>query len=232
MDIRPGIFFPTTSEQDLYNVANLLPQIPTVAAGPKDHGVSHIRIHKAKYPDLGCNCYDMNIMVEMLRQVGCNFFIHLNDDIFPVRYWLDYLLEGVEKCGIHCLYTLNDGINTAPMSNFHAFSTKTMEIMGYPEGMYRQDGMQCYFLDTEVVLRAVKMGLLRYNRQARVIHQNHISLPERFRRENRQKKRSIKDDIPIFIKHMHAERINAYQLFKLADFQEELKELDVPGYFK
>lgn len=244
---NPGIFFPSTLEQDYYNILNMLeeqcPKVPVIVSGkynldfkvPRNSTEKPWYYLKALYPDHGCNPYDMNRMVSRLTDIGCDFFIHINDDVVPVRYWLEHILEAAAACGgPDNVFFPQDGINTLPMSNFHAFGKDAINVLGKGGKMYREvgdtAGPMCYFLDTIMVLLAYKYKRIVPVAKSFIIHQNHATLPRSKPRANRQRLRTIKQDLPLFIQIMHEEKINAYKLLRMVEFQEELKELDREDY--
>jgi len=177
----------------------------------------------------GCQANALNHAYRCLLEGGCTRFFHLNDDVSVTRYWLHYAESALRKHGPDCVVIPHDGISQqkpGTFSNFHYFSSEyvykygpVVDRGGLPMPYYPGD--QCYWIDTEFVVRAAHHGRLVYEPRCCVLHLHYTRMPDTLNhpRRRRQTGANADRDALIFAEHMRREGINPWRYLDVGRWQ-------------
>ena len=153
-----------------------------------------------------------------LLAAGCSRFFQVNDDISVSRYWLHYVESAMQErlggCGV---VIPHDGLmsvdDRANFSGFYYFSQEYVERY-HPHGTaYRTDPVQCYWVDTEFVVRAAHHGRLFREPRCCVLHLHHTALPTTagLPSVRRAVRSNSVTDAAVFCKRMREEGIDPWR---------------------
>ena len=183
-------------------------------------------------PHRGLQGTVLNDLYYRLWNNGCNRFFHINDDVSMTKWWLSAAESTLADHGGECTVIPYDGIScqnqpVGIFSNFHYFDIGYVERY-CPEmtmnnhhtmRMPYYQGNQCYWQDTEWVIRGHCHKRLFYSPQSVVNHLHWSKVPSTLGQSiKRQKVAVANDDAIIFAKHMRNEGIDILRVAKEVGF--------------
>jgi hypothetical protein len=153
---------------------------------------------------------------QRLEDLGCTRFFQINDDIAVTRWWLHYAESAMRALDGVGVVIPHDGIAShsadAGFSGFYYFSQEYVDAYHPWGAAFHPEPVQCYWVDTEMCVRAAHHGRLRREPMCGVMHLHHQRLPATLRRAVRPRPSTDRPvaDGRLFIERMRAERIDPW----------------------